>query len=122
MDAAAARSRFHSGRAATLAERCAQGERALERAADSRALFGLPRVRRARSQIFQLLQRVDCRQIPLSWSVRSPGTTDRELHPLAAWYQPRAPMESSLSARAWIGCAAGRGVGRRSRAVMGARQ
>ena len=52
----------------------------------------------------------------------SAGPADRKLHPLAACSQPRASVESPLSARTWIGCSAGRQLGGRGRAVMGARQ
>src|SRR3989442_6787291 len=122
MAGALARSRCRTGRAGPVAEGAAEGQFAPKCPADSRPLFGLSRARRPRSEILRLLQRLDCRQIPFSWAVGSAGPADRQLHPLAVGSQPPTSVESSIPARTWVGGAAGRQLGGRSRTVLDARQ
>src|SRR2546426_12629863 len=122
MAGALARSRCRTGRAGPVAESAAASQFAPTCPADSRPLFGLSRARRPRSQILRVLQRLDCRQITFSWAFGSAGPADRQLHSLALGSQPRTSVESSLPARTWVGCAAGRQLGGRSRTVLDARQ
>ena len=70
----------------------------------------------------RVLQRFDCRQVPLSRSVGCPGAPDRQLRPFSASSESGPAMESSVSTGTRPEFAAGRELVGRSRLVVGARR